>query len=523
MFWADELARRLPPGRPHVVNDSKTPSGTIPISSLRGPITHDAIVRALREAGIETRFTWGTDDMDPMDSQSMKTNEQLAPYMGKPLYAIPAPEAGGTDYADLHANRFLATFPDLGIHPDELYRMRDLYREGKMDREIDLVLRNAETAREVLARVANVKKDTDYFPLNVICENCGRLGTTYVTSYDGHQVTYECRRDLVSWATGCGHRGKTSPFGGRAKLPWNFEWAAQWDLLGVTIEGCGKDLSTAGGSRDRSAALYRAIWKKEPPLNVAYEFVTVGGKKMSTSHAEEWRHLGAAAHEIVELLTGEIVRFFMLRPRPERHIEFDPTGDRIPRLFDEYDRAADAYADDAHSELGRVYALSQLSTEVRTGLRVRFGLLGNWIQIPSVDVRREAEKLVGRGLTDWEKQELERRARVARVWLERWAPEEAKFSVIMDMLPAATHELNPKQRELLRRVVSLLADSFGPEDLQAKIYEIGRDELGLTPKEAFAAVYIAFIGKPSGPKAGWLLSSLKPDFARRRLEEAARA
>ena len=40
MFWADELATQL--DGPQVVNDSKTPSGTVHIGSLRGVVLHDA-------------------------------------------------------------------------------------------------------------------------------------------------------------------------------------------------------------------------------------------------------------------------------------------------------------------------------------------------------------------------------------------------------------------------------------------------------------------------------------------------
>ena len=519
MFWADELARRLSGDR-HVVNDSKTPSGVIPISGLRGPIIHDAVYRALQDAGIAVRYTFGIDDMDPMDSQSMRSSEAMAPHMGKPLWAIPAPEGGAPDFATLHANRFLATFADLGVKAD-FYRTRDLYREGKMDASIDLVLRSADAVREVLKRVANVDHGPDYHALNVICESCGRMGTTRVTAYDGREVTYECRADLVTWAAGCGHNGSASPFGGRAKLPYVEEWCAKWDLFGVTVEGCGKDLATAGGARDRSDALYRAVWKKEPPLNLPYEFLTVAGKKMSTSHAALWRELGAAAHEIVELLTGEIVRYFLLRPRPNTHIEFDPTGDKVPKLFYEYDQAADAYATDPESDLGRAYALSQLSREVRTSFRVRFSLLANWLQIPSIDSRLAAADLVGRELTNWEKRELERRIAVVRTWLDRWAPDEAKFSVAAT-LPAAAATLTPPQRELLRRVTQLIADGLGAEDLQTRLYEVSR-ELGLASKDAFAAIYLAFIGKPHGPRAAWLLTSVDREFATRRLEEAAAA
>ena len=50
----------------------------------------------------------------------------------------------------------------------------------------------------------------------------------------------------------------------------------------MTIEPGGKDLSTAGGSRDRSDAIAREVFEREPPLNVPYEFLNLGGKKMST-------------------------------------------------------------------------------------------------------------------------------------------------------------------------------------------------------------------------------------------------
>jgi len=46
--------------------------------------------------------------------------------------------------------------------------------------------------------------------------------------------------------------------------------------------------------------------------------------------------------------------------------------------------------------------------------------------------------------------------------------------------------------------------------------------MGLTPREAFSAIYLAFLGKDSGPQAGWFLAALDREFVLRRLEEAAR-
>ena len=40
---------------------------------------------------------------------------------------------------------------------------------------------------------------------------------------------------------------------------------------------------------------------------------------------------------------------------------------------------------------------------------------------------------------------------------------------------------------------------------------------------AFEAIYIAFLGQPKGPRAGWFLAFLERDFVLSRLREAGRA
>lgn len=88
MFWADELAAGL--SGPQVVNDSKTPSGTVHVGSLRGVVLHDAITRALRDHGLPTVFRYGVDDLDPMDAQALLTPDAVDRYMGVPLAHVPA-------------------------------------------------------------------------------------------------------------------------------------------------------------------------------------------------------------------------------------------------------------------------------------------------------------------------------------------------------------------------------------------------------------------------------------------------
>jgi lysyl-tRNA synthetase class 1 len=527
--WADELAESV--SGPQVINDSKTPSGTVHVGSLRGPVILDVIVRAMRAHGHEITYLYGVDDMDPMDAQALLTPDAVADAMGKPLAHIPDQEPDGhASYARHHADVFIDVFKGLGIRPDRYYWMSEIYPTGDLDPYIRTALDKAALVREIYRRVANVHHPDTWHPLSVVCENCGKIGTTIVTAWDGDRVTYECRERLVDWAKGCGYSGKTSPFGGRAKLPWNLEWAAQWSLFGVTIEPCGKDLSTAGGSRDRSDAIAREVFEREPPLNLPYEFINIGGRKMSTSKGR-----GAAAHEIVEAIRPEQLRFFFLRPKPNHAVDFDPDGtDAIPRLYDEFDRFAAATAGrevkgeiaPGHEATFR-YSLLDPNADVAAEaalFRPAFAHLALLVQIPNVDVRARVEAEKGGPLDEREIEILDGRVRAARRWLETYAPERSRLAVRRDGLPPEASSLDDSQRAYLAALAAT-AESARPdagEAWQNAIFATAT-ELGLEAKAAFAALYLAFLGRPNGPRAGWLLASLEPQFVLDRLREAGGA
>ncbi|MEP7040766.1 MAG: lysine--tRNA ligase [Chloroflexota bacterium] len=527
MFWADELAARLT--GPQVVNDSKTPSGTVHVGSLRGPVILDVIVRALRAHELPTTLLYGVDDLDPMDAQAMLTPDATERWMGAPLANVPDP-AGDChpSYARHFAALFIDTFSGLGIHPDRYYWMSEIYATGQVDPFIRTALDRAEVVRDIYRRVSRVERPDGWLPVHVICPTCGRVGTTLARDWDGETVAFDCLPDLVTWASGCSTSGRIAPFGGAAKLPWNLDWAVQWSMFGVTIEPCGKDLATAGGSRDRSDAIAREVFDREPPLNLAYEFLNIGGRKMSSSKGR-----GAAAHEIAEVVPAEQLRLLMVRPRPNHAIEFDPDGtDAIPRLFDESDRIAAASAGievkgDLPPDHQRVFAASLVdpAADIQaagSAYRPPFAHLALLLQVPGVDVaaRMEAEK--GAPLTESEQQLIELRTDAARAWLEGYAPERSRMQVQRASLPPAAAQLDGDQRKALAGLAATLppADAWDGESLQAAIFEAARTA-GIPAGRIFAALYLAFLGQPSGPRAGWLLASLPPDFVAERLREAA--
>ncbi|UCE85626.1 MAG: lysine--tRNA ligase [Deltaproteobacteria bacterium] len=512
MLWCYELLQEIRDGE-QLINDSKTPSGRVHVGALRGVLIHDAMFRALRQSDRSARYSFGVDDYDPLDELPAGEPDFFRPHLGKPLCDVPAPPgSAASDVAEHYIGEFFEIFEELGVVA-ETYRMRDVYRSGRFNEAIDAILGKADAVRRLYLEVSGSDRPESWHPLQVVCEACGRIGTTRVFGYDGSEVDYTCEPGLVAWATGCGHTGRVSPFDGRAKLPWKLEWAAKWHVFGVTIEGAGKDHNTRGGARDVAAACLREIFGAEPPLNIPYEFFLVGGAKMSSS-----RGVGAAAREIADLLTPEALRFLLLRARPNRPVDFHADEAQIIKVYNDLDRYhRRAYDPSGTEDERQVYQLSEVTPEGEF-FDASFQLVLTLVQMPHLDIEAEFEKRKGSPLGDVERRHLRARVASAHTWLERYATE-AERTVVQKALPARAAELGAAQRGFLQRLAQALRDAPWEEDaIQATIFDVAR----LTPlpqRDAFEAVYRVVLDRDSGPKAGSLLAFLERDFATSRLAE----
>ncbi|HEX7456755.1 MAG TPA: lysine--tRNA ligase [Candidatus Nanoarchaeia archaeon] len=511
MFWADKIAKELSKSKKaQLVDDAKTPSGRVHVGALRGVTIHDLVYKALQEAKIESRYTFIFDDLDPMDSLPVYLpKKKFERYMGVPLENIPSPEGRGS-YAGYYADEFIRVFNKLGSRPEILWSSK-LYKDGKLDTQIKLALDAADKIQEIYEKVSGSKRPKDYIPFQPICEECGKISTTSATGWNGKYVSYECLENKVSWAKGCGHKGKEDPFSGRGKMPFRVEWPAKWVALGVTIEGEGKDHASKGGTRDTADAICREIFGYEPPYDVPYEHFLLSGKKMSSS-----KGVGVSAVEVAEILPPEILRFLMVRPRPMQHIDFNPELEyTIPKIFDDFDFARVS----KEADLARIYELSQVEKGSKKYFVPRFRDLVNLVQMPNIDLATQAEEIKGSKLTAEDKQALKERVKYVKIYLERFAPEEIKFTV-KDNLPLEVEPLTEKQKKLLINIVNLVDKAGDPERLQNDIYQTGK-VMGLSSSETFKAIYLSLLGRESGPKAAWLVLSLDKNFVKKRFEEAA--
>lgn len=497
-MWAhDFLAKH--PNENQVINDSKTPSGPVHIGSFRSLIIHDVLRRVIEDQKKSVTYFYGFDDYDPMDDipAGFKGYQE---HLGKPLVNIPAPDKSYPSFADQYISENKHFHELLGVKSNT-YRTSELYKSGKFNDAIRKVLDNADKIRQIYLEVSGSKRGSDWFPVQVICPNCGKLGSSYVYDWNGQEVSFACRQDLVPWAVGCGHVGKISPFDGWAKMSWRVEWAAKWDLFGVTIEAAGKDHASKGGSFDTGMRILQEVLGKGPIAAFGHEMFNIDGKKMSSS-----KGLVVTPEQALSVFEPQVFRFLLVRNRPQVAIEIDLT-EITPRTYDEYDRCQMSYLSSGDEDLAEYFIYSQINpTKIDKISKVRFSTVVNLVQLPSMT-------------HELEKPEIAPRVPYAKTWLDRYAPSEMRFS-IQPKLPDTARGLSDLQKKYLARSVDLLETKDG-EELQAKLYQLAQ-EMKISSKDAFAAIYLCLIGKTSGPRAGMLLASLTADFIKKRFLEASR-
>jgi lysyl-tRNA synthetase class 1 len=530
MHWADVLADELlKRGRQHTFATAITPSGPIHVGNMREVLTGDAVHRALRRLGeqrgerVATEFIYIADSYDPLRKVYPFLDEgAYAKEVGKPLCDIPCPCGRHANYGEHFLEPFFAALQELGVEP-RILRAHEMYRTGQYLESVRVAMDNIEVLREIIVRVSKRDLPRDWIPFNVQCQACGKLSGPKPLLYEYPFIEYKCGA--------CGHEGrKDIRVPGEGKLPWRIDWPARWKFLGVGFEAFGKDHAAAGSSWDTGVEIARKVYQREPPLHTVYEFIQLKG--IGAMHSSTGTAISAS--EMLQLTPPEVLRFLLMRPKPDKHIDFDP-GVGLLKLVEEYDRWVRAYfglvprsADLA--ELERVVELSQpRDLPSRPPPDIPFGHLMVLLQaIPegpqqdTVILQRLREG--GFDINPQEEDGLTTRLQHGRHWLHSpFAPDEVKFTVQATLTPELRALLTAEERGLLAELAPRLEKAaWRADDIHGAIHEAAKQR-GVGGQVAFRAVYKALLGKERGPRAGYFLASLDRAFVARRLHEAAKA
>ena len=531
--WTGPTSWRRASRAPQVVNDSKTPVGHRPRREpprSRDPRRdHARAARARRRDHAPLRRRRPRPDGRPGAPVARRHRARDGPPArprpgsGRRLPRRPTPATS--------PRLFIDTFAGLGILPDRYYWMSDIYPTGQVDPFIRTALDRAPVVREVYRRVANVQHPDHWLPLGVDLPEL-RQGRDDDRVGLGRR---DGRRRVPARPRRLGHGLRLDRAGSRRSAatrssPWNLEWAAQWSLFGVTIEPNGKDLATAGGSRDRSDAIAREVFELEPPLNFPYEFLNIAGKKMSTSkgrgaaaaHDRRDRAAGAVAVPVRPAAAGERDRV-----RPRGHRRGPAPVRRVRPARAPPPRAARSRAScrraSTRSSATRCSTRRRTSTQAAAAFRPAFAHLALLVQVPGMDVAARVEAEKGAPLTDARGRRASRSASArSAAGSRRTRPSARAIEVRRDALPGRGRPAAPGAARVPagpRRGRRTATPPRRGEQWQAAIFAVAAEH-GLDAKAAFNALYLAFLGRPNGPRAGWLLASLERDFVIGRLHEA---
>ena len=528
VFWADEVADLIEdrdPTDPIVIKGGISPSGVPHLGNVNEIMRGYFVAEVLRERGHEVRQVFTADDRDPLrklprtladlDGELVGLGDvdagALGRNLGVPYTDVPDPFGCCDSYGD-HFSRFIEQSADLlGANIDVL-STTDLYENGDLEAVTRRVLERRERAAEVLGAYQDTVDDS-YVPFNPICERCGKVTDT-VLSVDlaSGTVDYECT-DLEAGnrtIEGCGHRGTATLREG--KLPWRFEWPAQWEVLGVDFEPFGKD--HAEGSWPSGVDIARNVLEIEPPVPMVYEWFTLNGEPFSSSAGNV-----ILVQEVLTLIEPDVLRYFFAK-NPRKARDFDVST--LDQLVDEFDRVEAIYfgevepADEREEALARrVYPfVVEDVREDRVRIPYRFAAVLGMADDPAL--REEIARREGHIPDDapaWAVEAALDRVDRARAWA-RLTDNEYNYEVKRGALPDV--ELDSNVAAALDELADFVETDPGPDELQGEIYETARRH-DVDIGEFFSVGYRLFFGQEQGPKLGPFLSQLDREFVVRRL------
>lgn len=497
--WADEVADKIVKRKGnkslYTVAAGITPSGRVHIGNFREIMTVDLVTKALKEKGKKVRFIYSWDDYDRLRKipEDMPKQDLLKEHMGNPIVETPDVYGCHKSYAEHLEKELEESLPPLGIKPEFIYQSK-MYQQCKYAEQIKTALNNKDKIIKVLNKYRSEHLLDDWWPVSIYCEECNKDDTKILIYNGEYELGYSCE---------CGYEGKIDfRKKGNAKLSWRVDWPMRWFYEKVDFEPGGKDHSTAGGSYDTGKQIVKDVWNYDAPDYIMYDFVNIKGQggKMSKSKGNV-----TTIATCLEIYEPEILRFLFAgtRPNTEFSISFDADVLKIYSDFDKLERIYFGEEEISKEKLAkqkRIYELSVINLPKQMPFQPNFRHLSMLIQIHKGDIEKVLEY--------YQKDERTKlRAELAWNWIQKYAPEEFKFT----LQEKSTAELSEKEKQSLRILKEKLKEKdYDEETLFQEFYSICQ-EVNIKNTEFFAAAYKTLINKEKGPRLASFILAIGKD------------
>lgn len=507
-FWPDKIAEELVKHwevKKHVITTGTSMSGEPHIGSANDVIRGDAIKLSLLRRKVPAELVWISDDLDPFRSVPADLPSELKDYLGVPAAFIPDFWGCHKSFTEHFEEKFVKQLESVFVKPTVLLGV-NMYRKGMYNDVIKIAMGKREEVAEILNKYREHKLKEDWYPVDIVCENCKKISTTKIINYDpkNSEAEYVCRQDEIilhkkNPVSGCGHSGKISILDGNSKLTWRVEWASRWSFLKSTCEPFGKEHAAAGGSWDTGKEIAEKIYDYKPPYTVVYEHFLVDGAKMSKSRGNV-----ITVPDMLRYMTPAHLRYWMFQGRLTiaKNIIMKEI---IPRLFSDFDMAERVYFDPNVAEterertnLSRAYELAVIEIpKVKSPIEiikthVPFEMLKQWVKIMPESGWEDflMSKLEGNGFSTnkFAMAKIHERIILVKNWIKDFEKEETKYL-----------EVSPRVKTAINNLIEAVKSAENENDLQNKIFQVA-DQSRMQPNELFKAVYLILLNSEKGPR-----------------------
>ncbi len=487
--WAEQLADRVinEKRKSYVISAGITTSGPAHLGTLCEFLFPDTIRKCIERKGKQCKFYFFADIYDAFDSVPLameKYAKQFRQHLGKPLCDVPDPTGKSRSFGDHFLDEVRELMKKFEIDA-EVVRINDAYSNGKFDNLARFFLKNETQARKLIEQTSGKSEKKDWSPIMPICKQCGKIATTIVRQHNEDEYTYKCDRD-VKYTKGCGYDGEANISDHKYKIVWRLHWPSWMEVFGTSIEGAGVDHHTRGGSWDTCVAIFKEMFKKEPPIGYKYGFILFQGKKYSKS-----KGIGMNVSEMIKLLQPEMIKYILLKPDLQENIDIDPTPQNLLRAFDDFQETAkllDKKQEElSRSEEKRVAAIRLSTDKIKWKSKfldaiLYYQIYSNW-------------KKVGEILNDVDG--INYLAPYAEEWLVNdFLPDEYNFrykpQTPSENVKKLFHEFNEKMNAIA---------------IHNAVFEFAKRN-NIESKELFKEIYLALIGKERGPRIGKLIFAI---------------
>ncbi len=499
--WPFEEARKLlkrteKSGQTSVLFETGYGPSGLPHIGTFGEVARTTMVRKAFElmSDLPTRLLCFSDDMDGMRKipENVPDRTFLEPHLHKPLTSVPNPFGG--DYASFghHNNAMLRRFLDTFHFEYEFASATDYYKSGKFDDALIHALEKFDDIMAVMLPTLGEERQATYSPFLPISPISGRVlyvpmkavnakqGTITFADEDGTDVTLDVR-------------------GGRTKLQWKPDFGMRWAALDVDFEMFGKDHQTNAPIYDRISEILGA----RAPEHYVYElFLDDKGQKISKSKGN-----GLTIDEWLTYADPNSLALYMYnRPREAKKLYFDV----IPRAVDEYDQFLGAYQRQTSSAkdmlMNPVWHIHGGKPPVPETGGVTFTLLLNLAAVANTE-----DKAVMWAFLKRYKPDLSPDTHLRLDALVGYAIRYFQDFVKPKKQYRAATEAEAQALSELAAAIATLPEGSSPEDIQQKVYDIGRRDPYTTAQKDgsigvaqtwFNMLYQVLLGEERGPRFG---------------------